>query len=175
VYLLVLVFKHVNDIHQYPETGLVHVRRWTKAVDTSLLWASSLFELEVDVTPRTPLFSAFAACSEGVKRCYAFRPLDEKGCCPRQCPRLPSHDIVVNLRKATPHLRLAGPLLCRVLPALAYPLQNGLAVLISRQYPWRIRKFRWAYLVDLQLCDNDFRRCDGDGDGLAVALLTDDY
>jgi hypothetical protein len=86
--------------------ALAHIRRWRKAVDTSLVWASSLFELEVDVTPRTPLFSAFAACSEGVKRCYAFRPLDEKGCCPRQCPGLPSHDIVVNLRKATPHLRL---------------------------------------------------------------------
>lgn len=71
----------------------------------------------------------------------------------------------------THHLRL-GVLGFGGLPTLAYPLQNVLPVLWTCQHPplpyhARLR----LYLVQLELCDDDFRGSDRDGDGLTCTLV----
>ena len=99
-----------------------------------------------------------------MKRRYAFRPLDEKEVlpAPKSVPGPPANrDIFVNFRKATSLLRLT--LLCRVLSTRLYSLENGLTVLVQSVFCGACR-LQSAYLIELELRDDDFGGCDGDGD-----------
>lgn len=100
-----------------------------------------------------------------MKRCYAFRSLDERGVySERPFPWQPSHKIVVKPRNSHHHLCL-GELLLGGLAATAYPLEDVLTVLFPLAPVWWYL-LREQYLVDLELCDDNVGGGDGNGDGL---------
>lgn len=65
-----------------------------------------------------------------------------------------------------PHHRLSGTLLLGSLAALAYPLQDVLAVLCCVSARSAYSVWRSRYLVELELGDDDVGGGDGDGNGL---------